>query len=147
MFIHLFTKNDFDARKNRKLKTKKKIAGDYLYVACKLTAWFRYKRYVIRLNFAYYLLGLNNGEYSLETNFSKLFDGKIFKDISTLDILADQIIRKYGEGFDFGAELIRIQEKYKNKEEILEYGMRMNIPFEQLKKTDEKEIYQALYGK
>ena len=138
MFIHLFTKDDFAARRSRSLKTGKKIAGDHLYACTKCTSWFRYKRYVIRLDMAYYLLGLSDGGFSTETYFCKEFDREISKDRHNLDLLADKIIKKYGKDFDFGAELMKIQEEYKNKGNFLQAGINKKVPFEKVKQLNAK---------
>lgn len=144
MFIHLFTKDDFAARRSRSLKTREKIAGDHLYVCTKCISWFRYKRYVIRLDMAYYLLGLSDGGFSRETHFCKEFDREISKNRHNLDLLADKIIKKYGKDFDFGAKLMKIQEEYWNKGHILQAGIGKKVPFEKVRQMNESQIYQLL---
>ena len=140
IFIVKHRTDDKDACRVLSSKSQKAIRGKHLYECSKLTSWFRYGDYQIKIEYLIYFLGLRGGLTYHQANNVKYWDTKELKNCSNIDFLTNLIIERYGDDFDLIGALTEIQEKYGSYEFQVYRSMDLKIPFSMIKKhlTEDK---------
>ena len=120
-FIIEWQISDYAGRRNKNIVSKGTINGEHIYACEKLTTWSRLGKYLIKHDFANYLLGITKyiPDNMLKTNvryreylptLNKMVERNCVDDIVRL------VHEKLGEDFDYVAELQMLQRELEGYE-------------------------------
>lgn len=113
-FITEWKISDYDGRRDNNIMSIGTINGEHVYACERLTTWFRLGKYIIKHDFANYLLGVTPyiPNERLRTNVRyRHWDAatRTWWDMYCVDDIVSIVNKKFGKDFDYIGELLMLQ--------------------------------------
>lgn len=113
-FITEWRISDYDGRRNKDIKSIGTINGEHIYACIRLSTWFRLGKYLIKHDFANYLLGvtpyIRNPRLRNSVRYSH-WDAatRTHVELNCVDDIVRIVNVKFGRDFDYIGELQMLQ--------------------------------------
>ena len=149
IFITTWKISDYDGRRRKDIVSKGTINGEHIYACEKLTTWFRLGKYLIKHDFANYLLGITNYIHDDRLKYNVTYRDynpatNQLDEKNCVDDIVRLVNELYGKDFDYVAELQMLQMELEGYEYCVTASMCYRLPFDYKRFLKDKNLYQSM---
>lgn len=148
IFITEWQISDYAGRKRKDIVSNGTINGEHIYACEQLTTWFRLGKYLIKHDFANYLLGITkyipNERLRTNVQYREYYPAtNQMIEINCVDDIVRIIHEKFGEDFDYVAELQMLQKELVGYEWCFNVSMCYDWDFDYKRFLKSKTLYKS----
>ena len=146
IFIHKWNPSDTDGEIDKKIKSIGTINGHHVYACKNLTTWFRLGDYIIKHDFANYLLGVTkriaNERLRQNVRYSHyVSSSNTFVELNCVNDIVRIVNDQFGENFDYVKMLQSLQDELKGYEGCFYLSQCYGLDFDMYEFLGNKDAY------